>query len=109
MPQMWVAQDELVQVEDGSDTVDGTANAITDFFTVPGNAAMIRFKCETGGPIRINSFEAPTAGGTEGSTEILVGDHWEVWGSEDIANHQMIVATGGSNSFVTAQVFRYRT
>jgi hypothetical protein len=89
-------------------TVSTSVLNISDFFTggMDGTEVSARFQVLSGGPVNFNSSEPPTAGGTEGSTQVLEKGSLEVTGYTDVENLRAVLQTAGSSAEVRASLVR---
>jgi len=72
----------LVQIGEEQVTVADSAKSLTAA-EITNKVIMARMKLETA-QIRYNAKTDPTAGGTEGSFIMDIGDEIEVWGQKDL-------------------------
>jgi hypothetical protein len=97
----------LVQRGDETITVSTTAIGFTAAEIAPTNEFVREAKVyiESGGPVRWNANQDPTAGGSEGSPLAYAKTTLHVVGSEDLANFKMIKDTGVSDATVRVAYF----
>ena len=88
----------LKSIDSEAITVDATAGGVSfTSATLTGQVLMASCRLETG-PVRINTINAPTAGGSEGSLLKNIGDEFEIWGSDDLKNFRAIRTTSTSGT-----------
>ena len=85
-------------------TVAGTAIGPTEA-TVDGEILMAEFSHREGGSIFAQSAATPVAAGAAGDFEYTNGDHWRIWGFDDIKAFKMVKRTGHPDAIIAVQYF----
>ena len=90
-----VSQENLEQSGCNTVTISTTVIKVDSFFELTDKDKVGMFQLVSGGPVNWNCFIPPTAGRTEGSHEVSIGDYIRVTG-KDLRTIQFVKATGAS-------------